>query len=374
MKFNTLSGTLILVFAGLLTSGCYTQLQTAQPDEQSVWYTPERVDRDQRPVRPEPSAEIVNEEDYEIGYEDGWVDAEDYYFKDYETAEWYRNSGATLATAYNARVINNYYYGHTFYPSSYYLTRYQYPRWRFGFGFHFGFHSYDYYGYPSPYYTGYYHTPYYAYPSFGGYYGYHGYYGHRPVYYGIVYYNSGSNGRSSRTVRNNPRSTGLSSAGVNSIRNRSVNSAVTRQAADARSTIRSKARTNQVQRSANTRARVNSRSSTVQSRGTSNSVRSRSSSNSGSRSKVGTSSSSTRSSGSVQRNRSSNNRSSGSVGRSSRSNNRSSSVGRSTSRSKSSSVGRSSRSSSNRGTVRSSSGSNNSRSSSSSRSRSSGRD
>jgi hypothetical protein len=49
------------------------------------------------------AGQIVSEEDYVLGYEDGWDDAEEFYFKDYEAKQWYLDHGINLAHNPHAR-------------------------------------------------------------------------------------------------------------------------------------------------------------------------------------------------------------------------------------------------------------------------------
>ena len=67
----------ILIASGLFMSGCYTHVKTVQPDRgyypASTQPAPDRT----APVE-QRAGQIVNEEDYVVGYEDGWDDAEEY--------------------------------------------------------------------------------------------------------------------------------------------------------------------------------------------------------------------------------------------------------------------------------------------------------
>lgn len=309
----------ILIASGLFLSGCYTQVKTVHSDR-GYYPASTQPAPDRRAPVEQRQGQIVNEEDYVLGYEDGWDDAEEYYFKDYEAKEWYLNYGINLAHDRHVRrsyssVHHHYYpyhfsswytppfyryYGPAYYGHSYFAVRFYRPHFSIGFGW--GFHD--------PY--RFYYDPYSYYGSFyGGHSVFNGYYG-RPV---IVY--------NTRTVQREygPRSTGLASRG-NTVRNRNAS------VQNSRSAIRSNARSTQVTRSRS--AVSNTRSSS--------SIRSRATSRTNSRSTVNRSRTNTnRSSGTVNRTRS-NNRSSGSVNRSrSGSNNRSSgSVSRSNSSSRSS--------------------------------------
>ena len=306
MKFK-LEYLTILIASGLFLSGCYTQVKTVHSDR-GYYPASTQPAPDRRAPVEQRQGQIVNEDDYVLGYEDGWDDSEEYYFKDYEAKEWYLNYGIDLAHDRHVRrsystVQHHYYYpyhfsswytppfyryyGPTNYGHSYFAFQFYRPHFSIGFGW--GFHDpYRFYYDPYSYYGGYY----------SGYWGYNsGYYG-RPV---IVY--------NTRTVQRDygPRSTGLATRG-NVVRNRTAS------VQNSRSAIRSNARSTQVTRSR----------STVNQTRSSSSIRSRSTSRTNSRSTVNRSRTNTnRSSGTVNRTRSNNN-SSGSVNRSrSSSNNRS---------------------------------------------------
>ncbi len=289
----------LFIAAGLFLSGCYTQVKTVHSDR---GVHPAPADR-QAPVD-QRAGQIVSEEDYVLGYEDGWDDAEEFYFKDYEAKQWYLDHGINLAHNPNVRRAyyssvhhHHHYFGSYYYPP--YFHRYYSPaRWHFSLGFHYGwyrpFHSFG-WAYYSPYR---FYDPFYSYYGYygGGYWGYGGWYT-RPI---VVY--------STRTVRRDygPRSTGLATRG-NVVRNRGV--ATT----GSRSAIRSNARSSQV----GSRGTVNRTT-------TRSAIRSNASSRTDSRGTVNRSSSTNRSTGTVNRTRSNNN-SSGSVNRTrSSSNNRSS--------------------------------------------------
>lgn len=354
MRYSTTLKILSVAILAMTATSCYTQLKTTyDPYYSGGSYhsgTTDRASSGDRSLE-ERGEQVVNEEDYTLGYEDGWEDAEAYYFKDYEAQRWYEQYGATLARdPYARRVIVNNYYGLNGYYSPYYSHYYPHynpysywaSRWNFSVGFGFGWgnfypHNYGYYSYYSPYaYPGYY--PYYGY---GGYWGWGGY--GNPYYGGIVVVKNGSKGR-----HYGPRNTGLISRGSGTIR-RTRDDARVRNTADRR-TVRSEARSNQVSRS---RGTVN-RSTDSRSR-SSSTVRSRSGNSSNSRGTVNRGSSSNRSrgsSGTVNRGSSNSSRSNGTVNRS-----RSSSSSRSNG-----TVNRSRSSSRDNGTVNRGRSSNNSRS------------
>lgn len=97
---------LFALLSAFFFGGCYTELQvmdrTDRTDRGPVTSTPS-----QRPAYKEPSSTVqpsvtegeysdLNEgstylEGYEDGVEDGWADAESYFFKDYESEQWYRD-------------------------------------------------------------------------------------------------------------------------------------------------------------------------------------------------------------------------------------------------------------------------------------------
>jgi hypothetical protein len=289
----------LLIAAGLFLSGCYTQVKTVHSDRGVHPSAPDR----QAPVE-QRSGQIVSEEDYVLGYEDGWDDAEEFYFKDYEAKQWYLDHGINLAhnpharrAAYSSVHHHHHYFGSYYYPP--YFHRYYSPsRWHFSMAFHYGWYR-PYHSFGWAYYSPYrFYDPFYSYYGYygGGYWGYGGWYS-RPI---VVY--------STRTVRRDygPRSTGLATRG-NVIRNRGVATTASRSA------IRTNARSSQV----NNRSAVNRTT-------TRSAIRSNASSRTNSRGTVNRSSSTNRSTGTVNRTRSNNN-SSGSVNRTrSSSNNRSS--------------------------------------------------
>lgn len=300
MRVSLQLPTVLILMAGFLTSGCYTQLQSTGYGGEGSYTTnssQRTVPQKNAPVD-QRAGEIVSEEDYELGYEDGWIDSEAYYFKDYEAKKWYLDVGITLAhnpsfrMSYNT--FNNYYSPWDFH-SFYFAGFYGYPHWRNFYSFHYGWNDpfWSYYGYT-------------RYPFYGGYYsgGYWGWAGRG--YYGIpvVIYNN----RSVTNRNYGPRSSGLASRGnanINRTRGTVQNS---------RSAIRSNARSARV----NDRASVNrtNRGTVNRTRSTST-VRNRPATRPTNRGTVNRgSSSSSRSNGTVNRTRS-NNRSSGSVNRSS---------------------------------------------------------
>lgn len=250
----------LMLTASLLFTGCYTQFEVIErtvvvPDVQrqaSDRYTERVVGKDDR--HDDGEVVIQNEEDYTLGYEDGWEDAESYYFKDYETARWYKEHGVSLSDG--VVVIHNYYeldpyyhgwvnpyfgfrsgyFGHPVYAgwgwNVGWHSGWSYWGWNVGYGYGYGF------GY-SPYYTVYpwggwgspwggyawWYDPYYRYG-----YGSSGYYG------GVVEVE-----RRTRT----PRSTGMRSGATFSGRTRvsdtsgSLQSSVNRTRSSSRSTLRS---------------------------------------------------------------------------------------------------------------------------------------
>lgn len=312
----------LILLVGISVTGCYTQMRTVQTERVPAdrgsdyysWDSGERA-RSGQQASQERSGEIVNEEDYLLGYDDGWDDSEAYYFKDYEAQKWYMDYGVTLAHNPSARraVVNNFYFGNhydwydPFYSYGYYpyhdpYYHYgRYPGWHSGFSFHFGF------GWHHPYRYGrysYYAHPYYNPYHYGPYWG----WGYSRPYYGYIVVKDRDDDR-----RRNygPRGNGLSTRGGQAVtRTRSGNDIRSRSAASLREgrrgDIRSSART----------SRVNSRGSVTRTRSGSSAVRSRSGSSSG-RSTVRSSgrSSSGRSSGNIRSRSSSSSRSNGSVNR-----------------------------------------------------------
>src|SRR5690625_2266699 len=311
MKLNNFKALYILPVLTLFLSGCYTQLQVAErypgtavriETERGVYGQAALADR---------SGEIISEEDYSIGYEDGWVDAELYYFKDYKNRDWYANIGSEIANtsrARNAATNDCHYYG--FHPYYYdHIAFYLYPYSRH-FGPHFGFNFH--WGWGSPYSA----HGYYAYPGYYPYYG--SYWGYHRPYYG--YYHNQYVYVNRRSAENyGPRTSALSSRSRGNALTRSTRSAssVSNNATRTRSSVRTDSRTRQVESS---RGTVNRSRSTTRNSGTLN--RGSTGSNS-SRGTVNRSRSTSRSSGTVNRSRSTS-RSSGTVN-SSRSTSRSSS-------------------------------------------------
>lgn len=319
MRHSTRITSFLIAVLAITATSCYTQLKTTYDTYPANGYYSssdgERVVSGERSLD-ERGDEVVNEEDYTLGYDDGWSDAEGYYFKDYEAKRWYEEYGATLAHDPYVRhqVVHHNYYtrGYSPYHSYYYYPHYPYyshaywsSRWTFGLGFHVGWnHWYPHYAY-NPYYD------YYAYPGYYPYYGGYRGWGYGGPYYGntFVIYN-GSRG----TSRNyGPRGNGLTSRGSD-VDRRTRSDARVRNTAN-RSDVRSNARSRNVS-STRSRGTVNRSSGTSRSR-SSSTVRSRSGS-SNSRGTVNRSGSSSRSrsSGTVNRNRSSSSGSSGTVNRS----------------------------------------------------------
>ena len=348
MKSTKITHIVIYLFTAVFLSSCYTQLDKVERRGYNGYYTSTTTPRtapDRRAPVEERVDEIENVEDYELGYEDGWVDAEDYYFVDEETRDWYLEHGASLAYTKNRPYRASHWrsYSSDWYYSPYhYYTYYGVPHWKYGFSINFSWGrpwgGWGYYTYYNPYhwggyydYWGYYRYPFYT-PYYGGYWGgWYGYY-NRPV---VIYNNYAVTNRTF-----SPRSTGLASTRRSTV-NRSrpdVSSSRSAIRADARNS-RINSRTGSLNRSTS-RSAVRSRGSST--RGSSSVGRS-SSGRSNSRGTVNRSRSTNRSSGSVGRTRGSNRSSGSSVGRSSsRSNNSSVNRSRSSNRSSGSSVGRSS--------------------------------
>jgi translation initiation factor 2 beta subunit (eIF-2beta)/eIF-5 len=110
---------LLLIMAFLLT-GCYTQFEViertvfipADPSAVSEGMS-ERAEQRSSMAEAEGAGQMIeNEEDYALGYEDGWEDAESYYFKDYESAQWYKEKGVTLS---GEAIVHNHYYFDSYY-------------------------------------------------------------------------------------------------------------------------------------------------------------------------------------------------------------------------------------------------------------------
>src|SRR5690625_2043815 len=317
MKLNNFKALYILPVLTLFLSGCYTQLQVAE----RYPGTAERIETDRgvygQAALADRSGEIISEEDYSLGYEDGWVDAELYYFKDYETRDWYANIGSVIAhtpRARNAATIHYHYYG--FHPYYYdHIAFYRYPYSRH-FGPHFGFNFH--WGWGSPYSA----HGYYAYPGYYPYYG--SYWGYHRPYYG--YYHNQYVYVNRRSAENyGPRTSALSSRSRGNALTRSTRSAssVSNNATRTRSSVRTDSRTRQVESSRGTvnRSRSTTRNSGTLNRGStgSNSSRgtvNRSRSTSRSSGTVNRSRSTSRSSGTVNSSRSTSRRSSGTASRS----------------------------------------------------------
>lgn len=355
MRTTRLFTALAVAVLALTASSCYTQLETVHTDD--GYYSRADYSEVDRTVSGERSLQqnrdqVVSEEDYLLGYDDGWEDAEAYYFKDYEAKRWYQNYGVSLAhdpylrnyIAHDAyRPYRGYYFYSPYRFADPYFTFWPSYSWRWNmrFGIHVGFG----WGWHSPYYAFY---DYYTYPHYYPYYGGWGYWGHRPFYSGVFYYNYAS----INTTRNyGPRGTGLVSRGSETIRRTRSNARVSDRTFRTRSDIRSNARDRNVSR---VRGTVGSRSSDR------STVRNRSAERRTNRGTVNRSRSSSSNRGTVNRSRSSSSNR-GTVNRS-----RSSSSNRGT-------VNRSRSSSSSRGSVNRSRSSSSNRSSAN-RSRSSSRD
>lgn len=211
------------ILSVFLLTGCYSQLQTvdyytgygleAERDRsEQIAQTRQEVREGERSISADPEESYLYgyEDGLDEGYTEGWGDAELYYFKDYETARWFRDQGFTLSAGRN---IANYYNYHSgFYP---YSTRFWYgrnfysPGWRvnfrFGNWYHMNYshwHHYDlaWYGHP-------YGWNYYRYPFYDPY-----YYGY-PYYSGTYIFNNHYYGpnQSGQSRPNTIRSSGLSS-------------------------------------------------------------------------------------------------------------------------------------------------------------------
>ena len=227
------------VIAALFTTGCYTQLQTVHEHRitsvdktERSGYTsqPQSAERPVQSTADERVVEVADEESYlegyedgaTDGYEDGWTDAELYYFKDYETAQYYRENQAVLGHQTSRITYVHNYYGHGypsyaysgFYSPFYHHSAYgypvayhHYPASRFHLSFHFGHSYHSYYRYP--YYSGFY----YPYGSFFGF----GF--HRPFFHGgFVHHGGGFVHKSGVNRTRTVRSSGLSSRGTASDR------------------------------------------------------------------------------------------------------------------------------------------------------------
>ncbi|TVQ67667.1 MAG: hypothetical protein EA360_01790 [Balneolaceae bacterium] len=306
--------TIIVTAIALFASGCYTQIQTTHHDRPTV---AERVAADRsmnaQSAVQERSGEIISEEDYALGYEDGWVDAEAYYFVDYEARDWYVRHGSSVVN--NRHFRNSYHWNHSFYgyygydPFLAYWHAPFYVRHQWYFGFSFG-----------PTWFRPYHPAYYSWYRYPGYYPYYGYWGYTRPYFGYAYLGGSS---STRAVRNyGPRATHLSSRDARVNRTTRTDARVQQSGTvRSRTDVRSAARTEQVNRSGSTTIR-NRTTTTTTSRGA---VNRGTSTNRGSSGTVNRGSSTTnRGSGTVNRGSSSTNRSSGTVNRGSSSTSRSS--------------------------------------------------
>ncbi|MGF1671277.1 MAG: hypothetical protein ACFCU6_12580 [Balneolaceae bacterium] len=204
----------LLIIAALLTSSCYTELQTVERHvvvkeraEKPVYSEKEKSE--QEPV--ERIIEATDEESYlegyehgiEDGYQEGWTDAEAYYFKDYETAQFYRKHHAALGHRSSGITYIHNYYG------------FGYPAYAFtGFYSPYYFHSGFYYPvvyYPvSGYYFGY---NYYRYPHYGRPFFAFGF--HRPFFFGLfVHHGSFTSVKSGISRTQTVRTSGLASRGT----------------------------------------------------------------------------------------------------------------------------------------------------------------
>jgi len=122
----------ITLIAGLLLSGCYTQIQTVEKERiTKAPKTPvsEKVDTSElaREAYIEQEAEIADEESYIAGYEDGFTDAEIYYYKDYETERFYDDHHASLGHRTSRITYTDSYYGSPFHHHSGHFTGFHHP-------------------------------------------------------------------------------------------------------------------------------------------------------------------------------------------------------------------------------------------------------
>ncbi|MEX2602104.1 MAG: hypothetical protein WD355_10675 [Balneolaceae bacterium] len=187
---------LLGVVSVFLLTGCYSQLQTVHyydgygpatekdRSEQNAQARQEIREEDRTlSADPEESYLYGYDDGLDEGYTEGWGDAELYYFKDYETARWFREQGFTLSVGKKFANYYNYHHFSGFYP---YSARYWYghnlysPGWRINFRFgnwyHMNYshwHHYDLAWYGHPYGWNYYRYPFYD-----------------PYYYGYPYYGS----------------------------------------------------------------------------------------------------------------------------------------------------------------------------------------
>jgi hypothetical protein len=252
MKRQISTLTILFIALALFTSGCYTQLQTV-PDREylapvstSGFYSWDG-DENARPAAqqaPQTARTFESEEEadlyvegYEDGVVDGWADAEEFFFKDYETENWYRDKNLTLGSTSspsNVTYIENYYGGcDNVVASCGAYEHYWWNRYRHYPAYHHLYFSYGYYNLSNYHFASWYVSPHYAwhkphwywhshrsYYSFGwshfpGYYSYYNpWYGYNTfVYVNYNYFNTVNN----RVIANRTqaaRNSGLASSGT----------------------------------------------------------------------------------------------------------------------------------------------------------------
>lgn len=219
---------LLTLISVLFFGGCYTELQVMDWSKSGSSAAAPGQRYSDPAVSSQPRSEssqtemMVQEseylEGYEDGVEDGWADAESYFFKDYESQQWYRDReiniwGPTYINTHgSAWGSPSWGWRSTF---SYYDPFWD-PYWDSGFSFHFGWNSWNSWnrwGYWDPWYSwnswGYgYPYGYSTYPSYGYGWGWNNYWIQNNFYFPYT-----SNYYKERALRDyGPRSTGLSSA------------------------------------------------------------------------------------------------------------------------------------------------------------------
>lgn len=226
MRHITLHTFAIAVVTAFLTTGCYTQVQTVHPDRIGSYYdSVEPADRDAAKREGQEAAVdkrlsvagTADDSSYLYGYEDGvwdgyddgWSDAERYYFLDYEVRDWYHRHGAYPSRSYShVTYVYNDYAPWGWHPYDRFYHHYR--PWRTGAHFYFGFGTS--YHHPMDSWYGWGYDPYgYHYQRYPAY-GYGGYYGYPYVHSGFYYSGYRSKREPERTYR--VRSSGLSGTGV----------------------------------------------------------------------------------------------------------------------------------------------------------------
>ena len=285
MKTNHSSLILITLISVLFFGGCYTELQVVDHTDRTSNSTQEPRRESSAAVSPKGNQDlgqdvtITDQSDYLQGYEDGvedgWSDAESYFFKDYESEQWYKDREINI---WGPTYINSMGPSWGWQNTWNYYDPFWDPYWHSGFSFHFGWSSWnrwDRWGYWDPWsswnsWSFGYPYGYTTYPSYGYGWGWGNYWIQNNYYFPYT-----SNYYKERALRDyGPRSTGLSSAARSGSRN-PVNAGLSAQNAQSDlgiRTLRSASSSGSLERNREDIRRAVSRSATNRSNSSGSSV------------------------------------------------------------------------------------------------------